>query len=366
MRSRPNNPLSRFCRSAALAAALVATLPFGSLDAAEPAQPPRVLVLATGGTIAGQADARAAGAYTAGAISGEQLIRSVPGLGELARINAEQVASVGSQDMNDRIWFSLAHRIRKAFEGGEADAVVITHGTDTLEETAFFLDEVLGTDKPVVVVGSMRPSTAIGADGPANLYEAVQVAADPQARGRGVMAVLNDTIHAARRVTKTNTTRVETFASPEAGPIGFVDASGGVRFAAPAAAHWPAIALPKGEALPRVEIVYAHANMDAKQIDHAVADGAKGIVLAGVGDGNASKAAIDALGHAAKAGIVVVRASRVPTGFVNRNVEVDDDANGFVVSAALNPQKSRVLAQLLIANGVTAPTKVQQAFDAVR
>lgn len=359
----PNDRIARFCRGAALVTALVAGMvaPLESLHAAESAQLPRVLVLATGGTIAGQADPRAAGAYKSGAITGDQLLQSVPGLDKLARLNAEQLASVGSQDMNDRIWLALAHRIRKAFDGGEADAVVITHGTDTLEETAYFLDKVLSTDKPVVIVGAMRPASAIGADGPANLYAAVRVATDPQARGRGVMAVLNDTIHAARRVTKTNTTRVETFASPEGGPVGYVDGSGGVRFVAPAAGR-QTLALPAGEALPRVDIVYAHANMGATQVDHAAADGAKGIVLAGVGDGNASQAALDALARAAKAGVVVIRSTRVPTGFVNRNVEVDDDANGFVAAEALNPQKSRVLAQLLIANGITSPAKVQQAF----
>ncbi|MCP3467128.1 MULTISPECIES: asparaginase [unclassified Bradyrhizobium] len=325
---------------------------------------PRVLVLATGGTIAGQADPRAAGAYKSGQITGEQLVASVPGLDKLASVNAEQISSIGSQDMNDKVWFALAQRIQQAFDKNEADAVVITHGTDTLEETAFFLDNVVKGDKPVVIVGSMRPATAVSADGPGNLYEAFQVAADPRSRGRGVMAVLNDKIQSARSVTKTNTTSVETFMSPNDGPIGYVDTAGGVRFLAQAGAKRTTYALPASDPLPRVEIVYSHANMDAIPIEDAISHGAKGIVLAGVGDGNTSKPALDALEAAAKKGIIVVRATRVRSGFVTRNVEVDDDKNGFVVSEDLNPQKARVLTQLLIASGVTAPAELQKAFTA--
>jgi L-asparaginase len=327
--------------------------------------PPRVLVLATGGTIAGQAVSRAAGAYKSGEITAQQLIDSVPGLDKLASLNAEQIASIGSQDMNDKVWFALAHRIQQAFDNNEADGVVVTHGTDTLEETAFFLNNVLKSDRPVVIVGSMRPSTAVSADGPSNLYEAVRVAADPRSQQRGVMAVLNDKIEAARTTTKTNTTSVETFNSPNAGPIGYVDSAGGIRFVVPASGlRRTTYQLPVDDQLPRVEIIYSHANMDADQVVDAMSHGAKGIVLAGVGDGNTSKEALDALQTAARKGIVVIRSSRVGSGFVNRNVEVDDDKNGFVVSEDLNPQKARILAQLLIASGITAPADIQRAFAA--
>jgi L-asparaginase len=334
-------------------------------DAGTAAKLPRILVLATGGTIAGQADPRATGAYKSGQITGEQLVQSVPGLDKLAQLSAEQISSIGSQDMNDKVWFALAHRIQQAFDKNEADGVVVTHGTDTLEETAFFLDNVLHADKPVVLVGSMRPATAVSADGPGNLYEAVQVAADSRSRGRGVMAVLDDKIQGARSVTKTNTTSVETFNSPNGGPIGYVDSAGGIRFMAQASGLKRATyELPANDQLPRVEIVYSHANMDAIPIEDAVSHGAKGIVLAGVGDGNTSKQALDALEQAAKKGIVVVRSTRVRSGFVTRNVEVDDDKTGFVVSEDLNPQKARVLLQLLIANGVTAPAELQRSFTA--
>ncbi|BCG00586.1 L-asparaginase [Paraburkholderia sp. PGU19] len=325
---------------------------------------PRIVVLATGGTISGTADARSAIGYNSGERTGQQLLKDVPGIGKFATITAEQVSNVGSQDMNDGIWFQLAKRINEIFDRGEADGVVITHGTDTMEETAFFLKNVLHSRKPVVLVGSMRPGGVVGADGPNNLLEAVEVAASPQSLGRGVMVVMNDTIHDPRWITKTNTTSVQTFLSPNAGPIGFVDPAS-IRFVTPVPdTRQSPYALPAAGPLPRVEIVYAHSNMDASQIDHAVADNAKGIVIAGVGDGDVSKAALAAMERAAKMGIVVVRASRVGTGFVNRNVEVDDDKSGFVASLDLNPQKARVLTQLLIANGITTPAKVQQAFSA--
>jgi len=322
---------------------------------------PHVLLLATGGTIAGSADTRGSGAYNAGAIGAQQLVSSVAGLGDLAALSAEQIASIGSQDMSDEIWFKLAQRIQQAFDKNEAESVVITHGTDTMEETAFFLSLVLKTDKPVVMVGSMRPSTALGADGPANIYQAVQVAIDKQSKGRGVMVVMNDQIDSARGVTKSHSTSVQTMQSPNIGSQGYVDL-GHVRFVKPALPG-QTLALPKAAPLPRVEIIYSHSNMDATQIEHAIADNAKGIVLAGMGDGNTSKAALVALEKAAAQGIVVVRSTRVSKGYVNRNVEVDDSKSGFVASMDLNPQKARVLTQLLIANGITSPDKVQEAFS---
>ena len=350
--------------AAGLVLATVAGVFAGSARAqTAPAAPARVLLLATGGTIAGQASARAGNAYDSAKVSGANLVAAVPGLDKVAQITAEQISSIGSQDMNDKVWFDLAARIKTAIESKEADGIVITHGTDTMEETAFFLQSILDTDMPVVLVGSMRPSTAVGADGPANLYEAVKVAASPQARGRGVLVVLNDIIHGARWVQKTNSTSVDTFHSANAGPVGFVDTAS-VRFLQPAAAvKASGLKLPAAPPLPRVDIIYSHANMDAAPVEDAVKRGAKGIVLAGVGDGNSSKAAVDALAAAARSGVLVVRATRVGSGFVNRNVEVDDDGLGFAVSLDLNPQKARLLLALLIANGVTDPRKVQQAFE---
>ncbi|SHO66163.1 L-asparaginase [Pseudoxanthobacter soli DSM 19599] len=321
---------------------------------------PRIVILATGGTIAGAADPRSQSGYNAGEVSAESLIASVPGIEALARLSAEQVASIGSQDMNDAVWFGLARRIDLLARSPEVDGIVVTHGTDTLEETALFLDLVVETDKPVVLVGAMRPSTAISADGPLNIHEAVQVAGSPQARGRGVLVVLNDTIHGARDVTKTSTTSVQTFQSPNCGPVGLVNPNM-VAFHAPPAARtvYPLPALPP---LPPVDIVVAHAGMGARQVQDAVAAGVKGIVLAGVGDGNAAKPAIDALAAAAARGIVVVRSSRVGSGPVMRNIEIDDDTPGFVAAGSYNPAKARVLLQVLLANGIDAPAEVQAAF----
>ncbi len=324
---------------------------------------PRVKLLATGGTIAGSANANSPIGYTAGEVTAAQLIAAVPGLDKIASVSAEQISNIGSQDINDEIWFKLARRINEIFARGEADAIVVTHGTDTMEETAFFLENVVASDKPVVLVGSMRPSTAISADGPANLDEAVEVASSTEARGRGVLVVLNDTIHETRYVTKMNTTSVQTFFSPNAGPAGYVDAAS-VRFVQPVSKEFsrPRFKLPEDPPLPRVDIIYSHANMTAHQIEDSVKGGARGIVLAGVGDGNTSKPALDALVRAAKQGVVVVRSSRVPTGFINRNAEIDDDSLGLVASLDLNPQKARILLQLLLANGVTDPQAIQQQF----
>ncbi|SAK86996.1 L-asparaginase [Caballeronia hypogeia] len=362
------NTMRRSCAAALLVAGLLAGASAGAADAPSPqpgaatASAPRVLVLATGGTISGTADPRSAIGYNSGNVKGQELVRGVPGIEKLASISAEQISNVGSQDMNDKIWLQLARRIDEAFERNEADGVVITHGTDTIEETAFFLHNVLRSNKPVVLVGSMRPGGTTSADGPNNLYEAVEVAASAQSRGRGVMVVMNDQIHAPRWITKTNTTAVQAFASPNAGAIGYVDPAS-VRFVTPAPqTARDALSLPADGQLPRVDIVYAHSNMDGRQIDHAIADGAKGIVVAGEGDGDASKEALAALDRAVKKGIVVVRSTRVLSGFVNRNVEVDDDKRGFVVSLDLNPQKARLLTQLLVANGITDPGRVQEAF----
>lgn len=359
-----------YCKQLLLAATLglATTLPVPYVHAASPLQHnatqtlPRVLVLATGGTISGKKDTRSAIGYDAGGVSGQELAEGVPGLDKLATLKVEQIANIGSQDMNDDVWLRLANRIQKAFDQHEADGVVITHGTDTMEETAFFLSNVIHTANPVVLTGSMRPSTAISADGPANLYEAVEVATSPKAKGRGVMMVMNDTIHGARWASKTNTTEVQTFRSVNAAPIGYVDPAS-IRFIdAALPQHGPTLRAPEHAPLPRVEIIYAHSNMDAQQIDNAIRDGAKGIVLAGVGDGNTSRLAIEGLDRAVTHGLLVVRSTRTGSGFVNRNVEVSDDQHGFAVSYDLNPQKARILLQLLIANQQTSPAEVQQAF----
>src|SRR5512137_1538038 len=165
---------------------------------------PKIMILATGGTIAGAQASTAEAGYKSGSFSVDDLIKAVPQLKDIADISGEQVANIGSQTMNHEVWLKLAKRVNEVLKG-DTDGIVITHGTDTMEETAYFLGLVVKSDKPVVLVGSMRPATAISADGPANLYNAVALAANPKARGRGVLVVINDKIHAARNVTKTNT-----------------------------------------------------------------------------------------------------------------------------------------------------------------
>ncbi len=327
---------------------------------------PRVTLLATGGTIAGAAAARSRSGYDPGRIAGADLLAAAPGIEKAAALTVEQVSSIGSQDMHDAVWFTLARRIKAIFDADAADGIVISHGTDTLEETAFFLALTIPRRRPVVLTGAMRPPSAISADGPANLLHAVQVAASLSARDRGVMAVMNETIHDPRHVFKTHTTAVNAFASINSGPLGCVNAAG-VRFYQPPvqnAKTGPRFRLPRRPPLPRVVIIYAHAGMDAGLVEAAVGGGARGIVLAGAGNGNAAAAVLDALAAAARRDILVVRAARIPGGCVSRNVEVDDDRRGFVAALYLSPVKARILSQLLLANGISEPGRVQAEFDA--
>jgi L-asparaginase len=244
------------------------------------------------------------------------------------------------------------------------DGIAITHGTDTMEETAYFLNLVIKTDKPVVLTGSMRPSTSLSADGPLNIYNAVGVASDPRAKGRGVLVVANDDIHGARAITKRHTTDVETFVSPEVGLIGACLFDDREFSRSPARAHTTAtpFKVTAGQTLPRVDVIYAHAGMSPDLIDAAVANGAKGIVIAGVGDGNMTTPALEAVKRAIGKGTVVVRATRVGDGIVRRNIEVEDDKVGTVVSKELNPSKARVLLKLALTE-TADPKKIQEFFD---
>ena len=181
---------------------------------------PRIVIVATGGTIAGAAESTTAAGYRSGAVAVDILIAAVPQMKKFADVRGVQVSSVGSQDMNDELWVMLATEVNRLLAAADVDGVAITHGTDTMEETAYFLNLVVKSDKPVVLTGSMRPSTSLSADGPLNIYNAVGVASDPRAKGRGVLVVANDDIHDARAITKRHTTDVQTFVSPEVGLVG--------------------------------------------------------------------------------------------------------------------------------------------------
>lgn len=326
---------------------------------------PRVQVLATGGTIAGAQPKGGARSYKAATFSVDALIAAVPQLTDLAELQVENVAAIGSQDMDHATWLKLAARTQAALDRPEIAGVVITHGTDTMEETAFFLNLVVRSEKPIVLVGAMRPATAISADGPMNLYNAVAVAAHPEMRRHGVVVVANDEIHFAREVAKTNTTQVGTFRSTHRGLAGLVNAGRLHLYAAPVRRNTSSsefAGTPLRE-LPRVEIVYAHAGMDRTMIDAAVTTGAAGLIIAGVGDGNIAAAAVAAAADAAKKGVAVVRSSRTGGGVVERNIEVDDDKLGFIAADELNPQKARVLLML----GLTRtqdPAALQEMFYA--
>jgi L-asparaginase len=291
------------------------------------------------------------------------MVAAVPGITDLADIKGEQISNVGSQDMSFEILLKVAKRINELGKDKGVAGIVITHGTDTMEESAFFLNLVVKTDKPVVMVGSMRPSTAVSADGPLNLYNAVAVAADPNAKGRGVLVVMNDWIQGAHSLTKTSTTAVQTFMSPLRGLVGVAAYGKNDWYHSPEWKHTTKseFDVTNVTALPRVDVIFADLDMSPDVIDASVAAGAKGIVIAGVGNGNMNAVSVEAAARAVKAGVVVVRSSRVPVGSVGRNVEVKDDELGFIASDELNPQKSRILLTLALLKQ-RSPKDLQQMF----
>jgi L-asparaginase len=311
-------------------------------------QLPRIIILATGGTIAGKGASADRAGYTAGKIPIEDLIGAIPQVKKVADISGEQISSIGSQDMTTEIWKKLAVRANEIFDKNEADGIVITHGTDTQEETAYFLDLLVSSDKPVVLTGSMRPATAISADGPKNLYDAITVAASPKSKGKGVMVSFNEGIFDGRDVMKMSTTKVNAFFSPNTGPIGQVY-DGKVEFYQ-ASMREVNVKTPFSVSLdtklPRVDIVYMYADAPGDMIDMLVAKKVDGIVIAGVGNGNFNKAFMEAVKRAVAAGVVVCRASRAPSGRVVLEDEINDAELGTIVSDDLTPQKARILLML--------------------
>ncbi len=319
----------------------------------------RIRLLATGGTIAGSAGSALERGYRPGQIGVGDLLAAAERLGLEGRFDGRDIAAIGSQDIGWPQWDALHREISAALDDPRVDGVIVTHGTDTAEETAWLLDLALPAAKPVVLVGAMRPADAVGSDGMRNLANAVRVASDPAAAGRGVLVVMSDQVFAAIDVRKAATGGAEAFRGFPRGPIaavtpGSLDWFGppdrigrGARFA------WPA-------ALPKVAILTAYAGMEPDTVGCALAGGAQGIVLAGLGQGNAPGAVIAAL---AAAGVPVVRSSRVDQGSVDRNLEIDDDAHGFVAARALGPAKARILLQMLLASGITDPPAMQAAFD---
>ncbi|MBZ5589758.1 MAG: type II asparaginase [Acidobacteriia bacterium] len=342
-------------------------LAMASSVAAQPAPEPRlpnVTLLATGGTIAGTGTTSTTTVgYKAATLGVDALVAAVPELAKVARVTGEQVFQIASENMTPAHWLQLARRVSELLARDDVNGVVITHGTDTLEETAYFLDLVVKSPKPVVLVGAMRPSTSISADGPMNLYNAVALAASSDAAGRGVMVCLNDQINAARDVTKTDTATLDTFRAPELGLLGVMEAGHPIFYRASTRAHTSATEFDIGavKELPKVGIVLAYAGSGRLAIDAMIAAGVKGIVHAGTGNGSLAIDAKAALVEARSKGIVVVRASRVPGGAVARNGEADDDALDFVVADNLSPQKARVLLSLALTRTVDT-REIQRMF----
>lgn len=314
------------------------------------AQKPKIRIIATGGTIAGISKSSTESNYKAGEIGIQQLLNAVPEIHQLAKISGEQLVKIGSQDMNDEVWLKLAKRINELLNKEDFDGVVITHGTDTMEETAYFLNLTVHSTKPVVMVGAMRPSTGISADGPLNLYNAVIVAADKNAQNRGVMVVMNDIVLDAKDVIKHNTLAVNTFVGANFGKLAYIH-NGKTYFTRNIQNKHTSQSIfdiEKLNSLPKVGIIYGYANASDLPMKSLIDAKYDGIVYAGVGNGNFYHSLFDLAIKAQKQGIQIVRSSRVPTGATTLDAEVDDTQYNFVAAQTLNPQKARVLLMLAL------------------
>jgi L-asparaginase len=324
---------------------------------------PNITILATGGTIAGAGESSVNSTYSAGAVTVDKLLAAVPDINKLATIKGEQISNIGSQEMTNKVWLKLAKRVNELLKKNSVDGVVITHGTDTMEATAYFLDLTVKIKKPIVLVGSMRSGSSMSPDGPLNLYNAVSVATSKQSFNKGVVVVMNDEIHAAREVTKVNTSAVNAFASVNTGKIGTVYYGDVHYYMQPLRKHTfdTEFDIEKINKLPRVDIIYGHADDTDLFVKAAVKAGAQGIIHAGMGNGNLFPKTLEALDTASKEGVVVARSSRVGSGRTNLHGEVNDKKHGFIVTDDLNSQKARVLLML----GLTKThyrDKLQQMF----
>lgn len=309
----------------------------------------------------GGGDSATGSSYTAGKLGIDSLINAVPEAKQIANLTGEQVVNIGSQDMNDQVWLKLAKKINADCD--KTDGFVITHGTDTMEETAYFLDLTTACNKPVVMVGAMRPATALSAEGPLNLFNAVVVASDKASENRGVLVTMNNAVIGGKDVVKMSTTEVQAFEAINAGAQGYVH-DGKVHYytAALPRENNAAFDVSKLTQLPKVGIVYNYSNASDLPAKAFIADHYQGIISAGVGNGNLYSDILNTLAQGVKEGVVVVRSSRVPVGFTTQNGEVNDAKYGFIASERLNPQKARVLLQLALTQTQDA-AKIQQYFE---
>jgi len=313
---------------------------------------PRVHIIATGGTISNMGnDPRR---------TADELVANVPGIAEVATISTEQFSNVPSGAITQEMLRDLARRIRTLQrEANPPAGFIVTHGTDTMEETAFFLDLTVSGCAPVILTGAMRQANWAGADGPANLLNSVRLAVSAEARGRGALLLMNDEIFLAREVTKSNTTRLNAFSAPEAGPAGVTDPDGiFFRSPPPSSCPDPVIDIDRVSAFPRVDIVYSHIGADSILVDALVAAGARGLVVAGVGRGGTTPSQSRALLRAVEKGVIVVTSNRTGGGRVGRPTDpaslrnVPEGRGANIGAGDLNPQKARMLLSLALAIGL--------------
>lgn len=345
------------CRKVVLVTCFAAATPLAAQRAL-----PQVHIVATGGTIASTN-------YYSGqgpSVAVDQLVRAVPALDTVARITAQQFSNVASSAMTNAMWLSLARGIADTLRARPNLAgVVVTHGTDTMEETAYFLDLTVADPRPVIVTGAMRPADGVGVDGPANLLHAVRVAVHPASRGRGAMVVMNDEIFAARDVTKSNAVRPDAFTAPYRGDLGIADPET-IRFHR-VAVRRPLFDLAPVRELPRVDIVYSHAGADGAFFTAAIAAGAKGLIIAATGRGGIPPLQRDAIDSARAKGIIVIVASRTGGGSVAIGDGVTrragDRARATIGAGDLNPQKARVLLMLALTRTSDA-AEIARTFQA--
>ncbi|HEY3049676.1 MAG TPA: asparaginase [Polaromonas sp.] len=316
-----------------------------SLAVAQAAKP-NVVILATGGTIAGAgASALNSATYAAAKVPVDKLLAGLPELANVANVRGEQVSQIASESFNNETLMKLGKRVSALVKQADVDGIVVTHGTDTLEETAYFLNLVIRTSKPIVVVGSMRPGTALSADGALNLFNAVSVAASKDTSGKGVLVTMNDEIQSGRDVSKTINIKTEAFKS-QWGPLGMVVEGNNYWFRAPVKRHTlqSEFNIDEMDTLAPVEVVYGYGNVSRTALDAVGKSGIKALIHGGTGNGSVADRIVPALQDVRARGIQVIRSSRVPDGFVLRNAEQPDDKYDWVVAHDLNPQKARILA----------------------
>lgn len=324
---------------------------------------PNVVILATGGTIAGAgASAANSATYAAAKVPVDKLIAGLPEISKVANVRGEQVFQIASESFTNDNLMALAKRVSALSKQADVDGIVITHGTDTLEETAYFLSLVVRTAKPIIVVGSMRPGTALSADGALNLYDAVNVAASKDAGGKGVLVTMNDEIQSGRDVSKVVNIKTEAFKS-QWGPLGMIVEGKNYWFRAPVKRHTmqSEFNIDEINALPAVDIVYGYGSVPATAIDAFAKSGVKALIHAGTGNGSVADRIVPVLQKLRGDGVQIIRSSRVSDGFVIRNAEQPDDKYDWVVAHDLKPQKARILAMVALTK-TNDPKQLQRIF----